>query len=90
MGVTLGSKAMKIPKRKDTAEFKELAVKRVKEWLTPNAAPNESGFNKQTLATESRQRNFTPFAPYQARTSDFTLNGRMEPQPPFPGPFIPA
>ena len=40
---------MKIPKQEYTAEFKELAVKRVKEGLTPGAAAKELGLNEQTL-----------------------------------------
>lgn len=40
---------MKIPKQEYTAEFKELAVKRVKEGLTPGAAAMELGLNEQTL-----------------------------------------
>lgn len=40
---------MKIPKQEYTAEFKELAVKRVKEGLTPGAAAKELGLVEQTL-----------------------------------------
>jgi transposase len=40
---------MKIPKQEYTAEFKELAVKRVKEGLTAGAAAKELGLNEQTL-----------------------------------------
>ena len=39
----------KIPKQEYTAEFRELAVKRVKEGLTPSAAAKELGVNHQTL-----------------------------------------
>lgn len=45
---------MKIPKQEYTAEFKELAVKRVEEGLTPGAAAKELGLNEQTLRTGSR------------------------------------
>jgi len=40
---------MKIPKQEYTAEFKELAVKRVKEGLTVGAAARELGLVEQTL-----------------------------------------
>jgi len=40
---------MKIPKQEYTAEFKELAVKRVKEGLTVGAAAKELGLVEQTL-----------------------------------------
>ncbi|MBZ0090672.1 MAG: IS3 family transposase [Sulfuricellaceae bacterium] len=40
---------MKIPKQEYTAEFKELAVKRVLAGLTPGAASKELGLNEQTL-----------------------------------------
>ena len=40
---------MKIPKQEYTAEFKELAVKRVKEGLTPGAVAKELGLVEQTL-----------------------------------------
>lgn len=40
---------MKIPKQAYTAEFKELAVKRVKEGLTVGAAAKELGLIEQTL-----------------------------------------
>lgn len=40
---------MKIPKQEYTAEFKELAVKRVKEGLTPGAVGKELGVSDQTL-----------------------------------------
>ncbi len=39
----------KIPKQEYTAEFRALAVKRVKEGLTPGAAAKELGVNHQTL-----------------------------------------
>ena len=39
----------KIPKQEYTAEFREFAVKRVKEGLTPGAAAKELGVNHQTL-----------------------------------------
>ena len=39
----------KIPKQEYTAEFRELAVKRVKDGLTPGAAAKEFGVNHQTL-----------------------------------------
>ena len=39
----------KIPKPEYTAEFRELAVKRVKEGLTRGAAAKELGVNHQTL-----------------------------------------
>lgn len=39
----------KIPKQEYTAEFRELAVKRVKDGLTPGAAAKELGVNHQTL-----------------------------------------
>ena len=42
-------KAMKIPKQEYTAEFRELAVKRVKEGLTVGAAAKELGLVEQTL-----------------------------------------
>ena len=40
---------MKIPKQEYTAEFKELAVKRIKEGLTPGAVSKELGVSDQTL-----------------------------------------
>jgi transposase len=40
---------MKIPRQEYTAEFKELAVKRVQDGLTPGAAAKELGLNEQTL-----------------------------------------
>jgi transposase len=40
---------MKIPKQEYTAEFKELAVKRVKDGLTAGAAARELGLVEQTL-----------------------------------------
>jgi len=40
---------MKIPKQQYTIEFKELAVKRVKDGLTPGAAAKELGLVEQTL-----------------------------------------
>ena len=39
----------KIPRQEYTAEFKELAVKRVKEGLTVGAAAKELGLIEQTL-----------------------------------------
>ena len=39
---------MKIPKQEYTAEFKELAVKRVKDGMTPGAAAKELGLIEQT------------------------------------------
>ena len=50
MNVTFERKTMKkIPKQEYTAEFRELAVKRVKDGLTPGAAAKELGVNHQTL-----------------------------------------
>ena len=40
---------MKIPKQQYTTEFKELAVKRVKDGLTAGAAAKELGLIEQTL-----------------------------------------
>jgi len=40
---------MKIPKQQYTIEFKELAVKRVKDGLTAGAAAKELGLIEQTL-----------------------------------------
>ena len=40
---------MKIPKQEYTGEFKELAVKRIKEGLTPGAVSKELGVSDQTL-----------------------------------------
>lgn len=40
---------MKIPKQEYTAEFKELAVKRIKEGVTPGALSKELGVSEQTL-----------------------------------------
>ena len=40
---------MKIPKQAYTGEFKELAVKRIKEGLTPGAVSKELGVSDQTL-----------------------------------------
>ena len=40
---------MKIPRQEYTAEFKELAVKRVKDGLTAGAAARELGLVEQTL-----------------------------------------
>ncbi len=40
---------MKIPKKDYTAEFKELAVKRVKEGLTAGATGKELGVSEQTI-----------------------------------------
>ena len=42
---------MKIPKQEYTLEFKELAVKRIKEGLTPGAVGKELGVSDQTLRT---------------------------------------
>jgi transposase-like protein len=39
----------KIPKQEYTAEFRELAVQRVKEASTPGAAAKELGVSHQTL-----------------------------------------
>ena len=39
----------KIPKQEYTAEFRELAVKRVEDGLSPGAAAKELGVNHQTL-----------------------------------------
>lgn len=48
---------MKIPKREYTAEFKELAVRRIKEGMTPGALSKELGVSEQTVrAIGSRQR----------------------------------
>jgi transposase len=49
MKVTTETKMQKIPKQEYTAEFKALAVKRVKEGLTPGAAGKELGISEQTL-----------------------------------------
>ena len=40
---------MKIPMREYTTEFKELAVKRIKEGLTAGAVSKELGVSDQTL-----------------------------------------
>ena len=40
---------MKIPRQEYTAEFKDLAVKRVKDGLTAGAAAKELGLVEQTL-----------------------------------------
>jgi transposase len=45
----LERKMMKIPKREYTTEFKELAVKRIKEGLTPGTISKELGVSDQTL-----------------------------------------
>lgn len=50
-------KTMKIPKQEYTAEFKELAVKRTKEGVTPGALSKELGGSEQTL------RNWVKAAP---------------------------
>ena len=42
---------MNIPKREYAAEFKELAVKRVKEGVTPGTAVKELGLVEQTLCS---------------------------------------
>ena len=39
---------MKIPKQQDTTEFKDLAVKRVKDGLTAGAAAKELGLVEHT------------------------------------------
>ena len=49
MSFTMEGKTMKIPKQEYTAEFKELAVKRIKEGLTPGAVGKELGVSDQTL-----------------------------------------
>lgn len=40
---------MKIPKQEHTVEFRELAVKRIKEGLTPGVVSKELGVSDQTL-----------------------------------------
>jgi len=45
----LERKMMKIPMREYTTEFKELAVKRIKEGLTAGAVSKELGVSDQTL-----------------------------------------
>ncbi len=40
---------IKIPKQEYTGEFKELAVKRIKEGLTPGRVSKELGVSDQTL-----------------------------------------
>ncbi len=40
---------MKMPKQEYTAEFKELAVNRINEGLTPGAVSKELGVSDQTL-----------------------------------------
>jgi len=40
---------MKIPKQEYTAEFKELAVKRIKEGVMPGALSKELGVSEQTV-----------------------------------------
>jgi transposase len=45
----LERKMIKIPKQEYTGEFKELAVKRIKEGLTPGAVSKELGVSDQTL-----------------------------------------
>lgn len=49
MDVTMERKTMKIPKQEYTAEFKELAVKRVKEGQSIGAVARELGLVEQTL-----------------------------------------
>jgi transposase len=49
MDVTMERKTMKIPKQEYTAEFKELAVKRVKEGQSIGAAAKELELVEQTL-----------------------------------------
>ena len=49
MDVTKERKTMKIPKQEYTAEFKELAVKRVKEGQSIGAVARELGLVEQTL-----------------------------------------
>jgi transposase len=49
MDVTTERKTMKIPKQEYTAEFKELAVKRVKDGQTAGAVAKELGLIEQTL-----------------------------------------
>lgn len=49
MAVISERKAMKIPRRQYTAEFKEFAVKRLRKGLRPGAAAKEVGLNEQTL-----------------------------------------
>ena len=49
MSFTMEGKTMKIPRQEYTTEFKELAVKRVKEGLTVGAAAKELGLVEQTL-----------------------------------------
>jgi len=45
----LERKMIKIPKQEYTAEFKELAVKRINEGLTPGGVSKELGVSDQTL-----------------------------------------
>jgi len=49
MDVTEERKTMKIPKQEYTAEFKELAVKRVKEGQSISMTAKELGLVEQTL-----------------------------------------
>jgi transposase len=49
MDVTTERKTMKIPKQEYTAEFKELAVRRVKEGQTAGVVAKELGLIEQTL-----------------------------------------
>jgi hypothetical protein len=49
MDVTKERKTMNIPKQEYTAEFKELAVKRVKDGQSIGAAAKELGLVEQTL-----------------------------------------
>ena len=46
----------KIPRPEYTAEFRELAVKRVKEGLTPGAAAKELGVTIKPCATGSKRQ----------------------------------
>ena len=49
MSFKLERKMMKMPKQEYTAEFKELAVKRVKDGQTAGAVAKELELNEQTL-----------------------------------------
>jgi transposase len=49
MDIRLERKTMKIPKQEYTAEFKELAVKRVKEGQTAGVVAKDLGLIEQTL-----------------------------------------
>lgn len=50
MVVTRGANIQKIPKQEYTAEFKELAVKRVKDGQSISAVARELGLVEQTLS----------------------------------------